>query len=150
MRRGDAQRRDSDSVTLGNGLLCCLGRAKENNRGDLPVTARTREEELREVPLWKANKGAWPPGVRPIGMDEADCLGVDRRGNLYWDGKPVEVRNFALTFGQKVWAGIVAVSAVVGAVGAAATRMGVIPRVGVRRRMVVGGHMRTFLAQALP
>ena len=71
MRRGDAQRRDSDSVTLGNGLLCCLGRAKENNRGDLPVTARTREEELREVPLWKANKGAWPPGVRPIGMDEA-------------------------------------------------------------------------------
>lgn len=84
------------------------------------MTARTREEELREVPLWKANKGAWPPGVRPIGMDEADCLGVDRRGNLYWDGKPVEVRNFALTFGQKVWAGIVAVSAVVGAVGAAA------------------------------
>ena len=104
---------------------------------------------MREVPLWKANKGAWPPGVRPIGMDEADCLGVDRRGNLYWDGKPVEVRNFALTFGQKVWAGIVAVSAVVGAVGAAA-RMGVIPRVGVRRRMVVGGHMRTLLAQALP
>ena len=46
MRRGDAQRRDSDSVTLGNGLLCCLGRAKENNRGDLPVTARTREEEF--------------------------------------------------------------------------------------------------------
>ena len=114
------------------------------------MTARTREEELREVPLWKANKGAWPPGVRPIGMDEADCLGVDRRGNLYWDGKPVEVRNFALTFGQKVWAGIVAVSAVVGAVGAAATRMGVIPRVGVRRRMVVGGHMRALLAQALP
>ena len=32
-------------------------RAKDNNRGDLPVTARTREEELREVPLWKANKG---------------------------------------------------------------------------------------------
>ena len=61
-------------------------RAKENNRGDLLVTARTREAELREVPLWKANKGAWPPGVRPIGMDEADCLGVDRRGNHYWDG----------------------------------------------------------------
>ena len=26
----------------------------------------------------------------------------------------------------------------------------VIPRVGVRRRMAVGGHMRTLLAQALP
>ena len=82
------------------------------------MTARIREEELREVPVWKVNRGA-APGVRLIGMDEADCLGVDRRGNLYWDGKPVEVRNFALTFGQKVWAGIVRVSAVVGAVGAA-------------------------------
>jgi len=114
------------------------------------VTARTREEELREVPLWKANKGAWPPGVRPIGMDEADCLGVDRRGNLYWDGKPVEVRNFALTFGQKVWAGIVAVSAVVGAVGAAAQGWVSYHEWACRRRMVVGGHMRTLLAQALP
>jgi hypothetical protein len=54
--------------------------------------ARTREEELREVPLWTANKERWPPGVRGIGTEEMDCLGVDRRGNLYWDGKPVEVR----------------------------------------------------------
>src|SRR6266478_8442989 len=62
------------------------------------MTARTREDELREVPLWRANKESWPAGVRPIGLDvEGDCLDIDRRGNLYWDGKPVEVRHFWLT-----------------------------------------------------
>src|SRR5215510_3109021 len=55
------------------------------------MTARSREDELREVPLWKANKERWPPGVREIAMEEQDCLGIDRRGNLYWDGKPIEV-----------------------------------------------------------
>jgi hypothetical protein len=45
-------------------------------------------------------------------------LGIDRRGNLYWDGKPVEVRHLALTLGQKLWAGVVAVSVIVGAIGA--------------------------------
>jgi hypothetical protein len=39
------------------------------------MTARTREDELREVPLWKANKELWPPGVREIDMEEQDCLG---------------------------------------------------------------------------
>ena len=80
--------------------------------------ARTREDELKEVPLWTANKQAWPPGVRAIGQDELDCLGVDRRGNLYWDGKPVEVRHFSLTFWQKVGAVIIAGSALVAAIGA--------------------------------
>jgi hypothetical protein len=64
-------------------IACSLRRAT--------VAERTREDELREVPLWRANKGAWPSGVRPIGMEEIDCVGVDRLGNLYWDGKPVEV-----------------------------------------------------------
>ena len=61
------------------------------------MTARSREDELREVPLWKANKERWPPGVRETAMEEQDCLGIDRRGNLYWDGKPIEVRYFGLT-----------------------------------------------------
>lgn len=84
------------------------------------MTARTREEELREVPLWKPNEQTWPPGVRRIGSDELDCLGIDRRGNLYWDGKPVEVRHFWLTRWQKVGAVIIAISALIGAIGAAA------------------------------
>lgn len=41
------------------------------------MTARTREDELKEVPLWKANKELWPPGVREIDIEEQDCLGID-------------------------------------------------------------------------
>lgn len=85
------------------------------------MSARTREDELREVPLWKANKERWPPGVREIDVEEQDCLGIDRYGNLYWDGRPIEVRYFWLTLTrwQTVWAVIVAVSALIGAIGAA-------------------------------
>jgi hypothetical protein len=80
--------------------------------------ARTREEELKEVPLWTANKDSWPPGVRTISMDqEMDCLGVDRHGNLYWDGKPVEVRHFSLTGWQAFWASVIAGFAAAGAFG---------------------------------
>jgi hypothetical protein len=80
--------------------------------------ARTREEELREVPLWRPNKDRWPPGVRTVGMDEVDCLGIDRHGNLYWDGKPVEVRRFSLTRWQAFWTGVVATFAIAGSIGA--------------------------------
>ena len=85
------------------------------------MTARSREDELREVPLWKANKERWPPGVREIAMEEQDCLGIDRYGNLYWDGRPIEVRYFWLTLTrwQQVGAVIVVVSALLGAIGAA-------------------------------
>jgi len=83
------------------------------------MTAHTREDELREVPLWKANKELWPPGVREIDMEEQDCLGIDRHGNLYWDGRPIEVRYILLTSRQTVWAVIIAVSALIGAIGAA-------------------------------
>jgi hypothetical protein len=83
------------------------------------MTARTREDELREVPLWKANKELWPPGVREIAVEEQDCLGIDRYGNLYWDGRPIEVRYIFLTRRQAVWAVIIAISALVGAIGVA-------------------------------
>jgi hypothetical protein len=80
--------------------------------------SRTTEDDLKEVPTWKA--AAWPAGVREIGRDELNCLGIDRHGNLYWDGKPIEVRHFWLTRWQKVGAVIIAVSVLIGAIGAAA------------------------------
>jgi hypothetical protein len=54
-------------------------------------------------------------------VEEQDCLGIDRRGNLYWDGKPIEVRYFwpTLTRWQKVGAVIVVASALIGAIGVA-------------------------------
>jgi hypothetical protein len=86
------------------------------------MTERTSEDELREVPLWRANKETWPPGVREIRVEEAECLGIDRHGNLYWDGKPVEVRHIwlslSLTRWQQVGAVIVVVSALICAIGA--------------------------------
>jgi hypothetical protein len=54
------------------------------------------------------------------GRPRESGLGIDRRGNLYWGGKPVEVRHFWLTRWQKVGAVIIAVSALIGAIGAAA------------------------------
>jgi len=76
----------------------------------------TRDEELKAVPLWKADKQKWPPGVRTIGQDEMDCLGIDRAGDLYWDGRPIEVRHFSLTFWQRVAAVLVTAATVITAV----------------------------------
>ena len=84
------------------------------------MTDRTREAEFKEVPLWRPNKQAWPPGVRSIGIiDEIDCMGVDRWGNLYWDGKALEVKQMVLvlTRWQKFWAAVVAVFAVLAGIG---------------------------------
>lgn len=62
-----------------------------------------------------------PAGVRPITLDELDRLGISSDGRLYWDGRPVEVKQrLALTFWQKVMSAIVAVAAVVGGFGGAA------------------------------
>jgi hypothetical protein len=61
-----------------------------------------------------------PQGVRPVGPRELDCLGIDRRGNIYWDGRPVEIRHFVLTRGQKIWAVLVALAAIAGGIGSCA------------------------------
>lgn len=55
-----------------------------------------------------------------IGINRLDLLGVDDDGNLYWNGKPIEVRkSVALSLWQRVGAISVTLSAIVGA-GAAA------------------------------
>ncbi len=58
----------------------------------------------------------WPSDVRPISLETLSFLGVDPDGNLYWNGKPVEVRkSLSLTVWQKAGAGLISLSAVVGA-----------------------------------
>jgi hypothetical protein len=80
-----------------------------------------REQELKDVPHRPADKSTWPKGIRSISMKEADALGTDAKGELYWHGKPVEIRRpLDLTWRQKLVAGIVAIATVVAAVGAAA------------------------------
>jgi hypothetical protein len=80
-----------------------------------------REQELKEVPHRPADKSRWLKGIRSISIEEADALGTDAKGELYWHGKPVEIRRpLDLTGRQKLVAGIVAAATVIAAVGAAA------------------------------
>jgi len=60
----------------------------------------------------------WPPDVMPIGIEDLDKLGLNRRNQLFWDGKRIEVRNrLDLTRLQKTFAVIVSAFAVLGALG---------------------------------
>jgi hypothetical protein len=81
-----------------------------------------REDEIRRVPLQTIDKSKWPKDVRPIGMGEADGLGIDPDGRLYWNGKPVEIigRRIDLTWTQTVVAIAVAVFTAIGALGESA------------------------------
>lgn len=62
----------------------------------------------------------WPNDVRPISLETLGFLGVDPEGNLYWDGKRLEVRqSLTLSLWQKAWAGLIGASAIAGAVATA-------------------------------
>jgi hypothetical protein len=54
-------------------------------------TPEAWDEKLREVPQQRIEPKDWPKGVRPISLDE-EGLGVDRKGTLYWQLKPVAMR----------------------------------------------------------
>jgi hypothetical protein len=76
-----------------------------------------REDEskkaLQDVPLFIPDPASWPKGVRVIGSDELDNLGIDRGGVLYWNGRVITIeKRLTLTLGQKFWAVIVGVSAI--------------------------------------
>jgi hypothetical protein len=76
--------------------------------------AQTPKRQRREY------EKAWPDDVWCIGLDRLDLLGVDSRGELYWDGKAIEVRRpLSLSWWQRVGAVIIAGSALVGASAAA-------------------------------
>ena len=51
-----------------------------------------RERALEEIPFRKADKTKWPEGVRGIGLDEVDGIGVDAEGDLYLQGKRAQTR----------------------------------------------------------
>ena len=61
----------------------------------------------------------WPPHVRCVGLDGLSYLGVDDAGNLYWQGKQVEVRQgLTLTRWQRIGAVVITVSTAVAAIAA--------------------------------
>jgi hypothetical protein len=61
---------------------------------------------------------SWPPGITPISVEELGKLGLNDKNQLFWDGKRIEVRNrLDLTRLQKLFAIIVSIFAVLGAIG---------------------------------
>ncbi len=80
-----------------------------------------RERELKEVPHRRADKATWPKGIRGISFEQVGALGTDAKGELYWHGKPVEIRRpLDLTRTQSTVAIVVAVATVIAAIGAVA------------------------------
>lgn len=61
----------------------------------------------------------WPTGILPISLDGLGYLGVGPDGQIYWDGKPIEVRkSFTLTWYQRLGAILVTLSALIAAIAA--------------------------------
>jgi hypothetical protein len=92
-----------------------------NDREKREREARQREEELQAIPLQPIDQSKWPKSVRPISIDEAGGLGVDRDGRLYWNGKAVEIigRRLDLTRTQTGVAIAIAVFTAIAAAGTA-------------------------------
>jgi hypothetical protein len=76
--------------------------------------------KLRKVPpLDPFPSSSWPEGVRGISIGEVDGIGVNAKGELYWRGKPVEIRRpLDLSRAQKIGAVLVATFTVIGGIGA--------------------------------
>ncbi|RVJ06263.1 hypothetical protein [Sinorhizobium medicae] len=71
-----------------------------------------RERALQEVPFYRAAPETWPDGVRGIGMDELDNLGIDRNAVLHWNGHVISIeKRLSLTFWQKASAIVFSIAA---------------------------------------
>jgi hypothetical protein len=62
----------------------------------------------------------WDQSLRPISIDGVSLFALDDKGNLYWDGQPVETRKrIALTWPQTIGAFLVGLCAIAGGIGGA-------------------------------
>jgi hypothetical protein len=79
-----------------------------------------RQRDLEDVPPKRADKSTWPDGIRGISLDEMDALGVDKKGLLYWHGKPIEIRK---TVELRKWEFALALMVAVGTIVQATTSL---------------------------
>ncbi|MBY0225114.1 MAG: hypothetical protein K2Q28_04850 [Hyphomicrobium sp.] len=54
-------------------------------------TNEDQQARLKDIPPVTSDPRTWPKHVRPLSLDDWG-LGVDAKGSLYWQGKPVVVR----------------------------------------------------------
>ncbi len=100
---------------------------KYSDRPD-PTAAQAAYEQLKAGVSradYKPNRARhsyeqdWPADVWSIGLDRLDLLGVDERGNLHWNGAPIEIkRPLSLSVWQRVGAAMVVIATVVSAISA--------------------------------
>ncbi len=106
----------------------CRGANREEFRVPSKNEQQKREEdvrkpleELRRIPHHEIDPTTWPKGVRAISLSEANGLGIDKTGRLYWNGKPVEIvgSRLDLTWTQTLIAFAIAIFTFVTAVAMA-------------------------------
>lgn len=60
----------------------------------------------------------WPRGVEPVSFEDLGRLGIDAGDQLFWDGRPVEIRRrLVLTSLQRLVATVVTIFAILGGIG---------------------------------
>lgn len=60
----------------------------------------------------------WAPGIEPILLEDLGRLGIGERDQLFWDGRPIEIRRpLVLTGLQRVAAAVVTIFAILGGLG---------------------------------
>jgi hypothetical protein len=90
-----------------------------------PDNAHEASQETRQETRSAADKPDHEPekssrNIHPLATADLTRLSIDNDGRLYWDGKPVEVRRrIQMSRAQAVFASIVSVFIVIGAIGAA-------------------------------
>ncbi len=70
------------------------------------------EEQTMFEKQLKSDMAKWPSVVKAISIDMMAYIGLDDNGNLYWNGKPIEVRK---TFDLKWWQVLLAIMTALGA-----------------------------------
>ncbi len=79
-------------------------------------------EHIRRHAFAAEGAPGWPRGVKCISMEGLTLVGLDEKYRLYWDGRPVEMRQtLRLTFWQRLGAITTVVAAVIAAISVAAT-----------------------------
>jgi hypothetical protein len=69
----------------------------------------------------------WPLGVQEISIENLASLGVNDEGEIFWNGKRIEVRRrLLLTWWQKMAAAIVVIFAILGGAGGFVQGAGVV------------------------
>ena len=81
--------------------------------GNVWGNSTSKMTEQRERIFYRADQSTWPEHVHMITFDDLDGLGIDDERQLYWHGKPIEVRKRLQLTAAERWFAIVGVLAAV-------------------------------------